>query len=262
MPDHLKTLIETFSKIPSREEFISAFKTATEFLRREVARIEAKVDDKIARIKEGRDGRDGVDGKDGRDGAPGPRGEKGERGEPGPVGRAIFGARGADGKDGKDGSPDTPEQVRDKLEALKGDERTDKSAIKGIEDIEKQVKEISLRPTRVGGAKGIGLYVGGSKKLLTAQQINLVAGTGISISYAYANGRNDLTIAATGTASLTPIEVTGDVDDSNTSFTADSAPSMVIVNGAAYRDGHGCSITGTAITLDNPVGTGGDIYAL
>lgn len=158
---------------------------------------------------------------------------------------------------------ETPVETRDKLETLKENERLDKSAIKGIEQIEKDIKEISIRPTgRIGGAKGIGLYIGGSKKLLTAQTINMVAGTGITISYAHANGRNDITITATGSASLTPITVTGTVDDSNTAFTAASAPSLVIVNGASYRDGHGATIVGTAITLDNPVGTGGDIYCL
>lgn len=35
---------------------------------------------------------------------------------------------------GKDGSPDTPEQVRNKLEQLDGDDRLDKSAIKGLDE--------------------------------------------------------------------------------------------------------------------------------
>ena len=185
------------------------------------------------------------------------------------------------GKDGEDGvSPsisdivpavlaqipedpeETPQETRDKLESLQGDERLDKTAVKGIEQIEEKISQIELRPANVGGAKGIGLYIGGSKKLLTAQQINLIAGTGITISYASASGRNDITITATGTASLTPIAVTGTIDDSNVSFTAASAPNLVIVNGASYRNGHGCTIVGTAITLDNPVGVGGDIYCL
>ncbi len=254
MNEHLKHLLELFSKLPTREEFVKAFKTVTQ-----------KVDERLSKIHDGidgKDGKDGADGKDGKDGAPGPKGDKGDRGEMGPTGIAIFGRKGDPGKDGKDGSPDTAEQVRDKLETLKDDDRLDKSAVKGIEQIEERVNQIEIRPARVGGAKGIGLYVDGAKKLLTAQQINLVAGSGITLSYAHANGRNDITITATGTASLTPIAVTGDIDDSNTSFTAASAPSIVIVNGAAYRDGKGVAITGTAITLDNPVGTGGDIYAL
>lgn len=158
---------------------------------------------------------------------------------------------------------DGPDEIRNKLEVLQGLDRLDKSAIKGIEQIEEKVQEISLRPTgRLGGAKGIGLYIGGAKKLLTAQQINLIAGSGIALTYAHANGRNDITISATGSVALTPIAMTGDIDDSNVSFTAASEPSIVIVNGASYRHGAGVTISGTSVTLDNPVGTGGDLYGL
>lgn len=73
--------------------------------------------------RDGEDGRNGRDGKDGIDGQDGKDGEDGEQGLPGPIGQV-----------GRDGSPDSPEQVRDKLENLQGDERLDKSAIKGLED--------------------------------------------------------------------------------------------------------------------------------
>jgi hypothetical protein len=66
-----------------------------------------------------RDGINGLPGKDGVDG---------------------IGIPGTPGIDGKDGSPDTPEQVKDKLSSLKGDERLDKSAIKGIDELLKEVK--------------------------------------------------------------------------------------------------------------------------
>jgi len=56
--------------------------------------------------------------------------------------------------------------------------------------------------------------------------------------------------------------LTGAIDDSNLTFTFSAIPNMVIVNGATYRHGHGCTISGTTVTLDNPVGTGGDIYGL
>lgn len=158
---------------------------------------------------------------------------------------------------------ETAEQTRDKLETLKDDERLSKTAIKGIEEIENKIKEIEIRPSgKGGGSKGLTLYVGGSKKLLTAKTLNFVGGAGITISYAHSNGRNDITITATGTASLTPITITGTIDDSNTSFTAASEPNIVIINGASYRHGKGVTISGTSITIDNPVGVGGDIYGL
>jgi hypothetical protein len=147
--------------------------------------------------------------------------------------------------------------VRDKLESLEGEERLDKSAIKGMEKLEEDIKNKKV----VAGRSLLQLYVDGAKKG-AIQYVNFVAGTGIILSYNRAFGRNDITVTATGSASLTPIAVTGTIDDTNTSFTAASAPNLVIINGAAYRDGKGVTISGTAITTANPVGTGGDIYAL
>lgn len=54
----------------------------------------------------------------------------------------------------KDGSPDTPSDIRNKLETLEGDNRLDKSAIRGIEDIEKvldAMKDGSGKTFVVGG---------------------------------------------------------------------------------------------------------------
>jgi hypothetical protein len=70
-----------------------------------VKELRDKLDARIALIKDGKDGRDGASIK----------GDKGER--------------------GSSGSPDTPGQVRDKLETLQGDDRLDKSAIKGLEEL-------------------------------------------------------------------------------------------------------------------------------
>lgn len=68
--------------------------------------------------------------------------------------------------------------------------------------------------------------------------------------------------SGSSTGSTTPIVISGTVDDSNTSFTAASVPNLVIINGASYRNGHGVTISGTAITTDAPVGSGGDICGL
>lgn len=160
-------------------------------------------------------------------------------------------------------SGETSEDLRDKLELLQNEERLDKTAIRGIEEIEEKVKEISLRPVgRGGGAKGIGLYIGGSKKLLTAQQINLIAGTNITLSYSYANGRNDITINGGAGGSMSVLAATGTINDSNVVFTFASEPKLVVVNGAAYRHGAGVTIATTTATLDNPPGSGGDVYGL
>jgi hypothetical protein len=207
--------------------------------------LSQRMDDKLATLKDGKPGAPGKDGEPGK---------KGEPGQPGAPGQSIQ------GPPGKDGSPDMAEDIRNKLELLEGDDRLDKKAIRGLDTLEADIKEAkSIRITP--GRSLLQLKVDGVKKG-AIQYLNLIAGTGITLSYASSNGRNDITITATGTASLSPITVTGDVDDSNTSFTAASTPNLVIVNGASYRDGHGATIVGTAITLDNPVGSGGDIYCL
>lgn len=66
------------------------------------------------------------------------------------------------------------------------------------------------------------------------------------------------------TASITPvIPTSGDIDDSNTDFVFASKPKVVVVNGVTYRETKGWTWTaGTlTVTLDYPIGTGGDIYA-
>ena len=156
----------------------------------------------------------------------------------------------------------TPEELRDKLEKLEGKERLNKKSVDGIEEIEEDIKQIKLRPVRGGGAKGFMLFTDGTKRLLTAQSLNIVAGSNITLSYAYANGRNDVTISGSAGGSLSVLTATGAVSDANVTFTFASEPTLVIVNGAAYRHGAGVTISGTTVTLDNPVGNGGDIYAL
>ncbi len=160
------------------------------------------------------------------------------------------------------GSPDLAEDIRNKLELLTGAERLDKSAVRGIDDLEKQIGEVKNAPRVVGAGSGFQLLVGGKKKG-KQQYLNLIAGAGVTLIYNNAQGRNDITVSATGgSASLAVLAATGTIDDSNTSFTFASTPLLVIVNGVSYRDGHGCTISGTSVTLANPVGVGGDLYAI
>lgn len=65
--------------------------------------------------------------------------------------------KGKDYFDGKDGSPDTPEQIREKLASLEGEDRLDKSAIKGLEELQKEVTSLSKRPMG-GGITGRDLF--------------------------------------------------------------------------------------------------------
>jgi len=73
------------------------------------------------------------------------------------------------------------------------------------------------------------------------------------------------TDASGGGSSLTTLTVTGTIDDSNVTFTVATEPEVVVINGFSYNGTTG-SITWTwvagTLTLSQPVGTGGDIYAL
>lgn len=130
--------------------------------------------------------------------------------------------------------PEIPDIIplEEKLEEIKQD----------IEKLKKDVKTASGRP--IFGA--------------ASRYKQISAGTNVTVTE---NKLGYITIAASG-GGTNILEATGDVDDANTTFTFVSEPTMVVVNGSNYRNGHGCTIAGTTVTLDNPVGTDGDIYGL
>ena len=115
--------------------------------------------------------------------------------------------------------------------------------------------------SRVGwGAHPLAIAQSGAIKEKVARHINF-KGTGVSSVVRNPNGTVDVTITGAGGA-LSVLVATGTIDDSNVIFTFVSAPTIVVVNGASYIDGHGVSIVGTTATLNSPVGTGGHIYGL
>lgn len=88
----------------------------------------------------------------------------------------------------------------------------------------------------------------------------VVAGSNITITR---NSDGTVTITSTSGGGIgSPIAVTPTPDDTTLVYTAASAFTYVVVNGAIYREGHEFSKSSLTITLDSPVGTGGDIYAL
>lgn len=68
-----------------------------------------------------------------------------------------------------------------------------------------------------------------------------------------------------GVLSSSVVTVTGTIDDSNTSFTVTTQPSVLVINGTVYQQTGG-AITWTylagAITLSSAVGTNGSIFGL
>lgn len=94
--------------------------------------------------------------------------------------------------------PSLKESIRDGLELLKEDERLDKSAIKGIEDLEEKINKIEKTPTvGGGGTRGVQLYIQNIKKGLV-NTINILGGTGVTIGHSHNGGQNDITINASG----------------------------------------------------------------
>lgn len=230
-------------------------------------KVSMKVAAKLVDIEKGEPGEAGPVGPAGPEGPegkpskiPGPKGDTGEQGEAGPEG--PMGPQGETGPEGPAGSPDTAEQLRDKLETLEKDDRLDKSAIKGMDELEKNFDTKLSSIPRGGGARGFQLYVGGAKKGI-ANYLNLIAGSGVALTYSAAYGRNDLTISASG-AALSILTATGTVDNSNKAFTFLSKPNVVIVNGASYQENNGWSWNSGSLTatLDYAPGTGGNIYGI
>jgi hypothetical protein len=85
------------------------------------------------------------------------------------------------------------------------------------------------------------------------------AGSGVAIT---TNVIGQKVITATGSFGI--LDATGDIDDTNVDFTFISKPSLININGAFYREDHGWAWDAPTLTatLDNPVGTDGDIYGI
>lgn len=121
-------------------------------------------------------------------------------------GKSIKGEQGKPGLKGLDGSPDSPIEVREKLESLKGEDRLDKSAIKGLEEALKKSGSSRL----LGGVLNVGVRietpvgtVDGANLTFTAYKVpKWVCVDGVNYfennGYTYSGKTITLTIAPTG----------------------------------------------------------------
>ena len=144
---------------------------------------------------------------------------------------------------------------RDGLELLTGDDRLDESAIKGLDEREerlmRRIAEASKKgePIKfVGGARGIYVYIGGSKKGIM-NSMNFAAGTGMSIAYSKVNGLDTLTFNASG-GGISVVTPTGSVNAVNAVFTVSAQPQWVVADGVTYYEGKGYSYAALQITMD------------
>jgi len=134
---------------------------------------------------------------------------------------------------------DTPEEIRDQLEILKGDERLDISAIKGIgKRLSKLSDEIVNRAIGILDSR-------------TSFLINKVSNLETRVNNMGTGGGS-----GAGVAFETPV---GTVNDANVTFSVSNTPVYIIVNGATHFSGAGYTYSAPNITLSSPVGTGGFI---
>lgn len=78
-------------------------------------------------------------------------------------------------------------------------------------------------------------------------------------------GMHEMMHGGSSGSSITIITVTGTINDSNTSFSASTQPTLLNINGAFYNTSGGAitwSYLAGVITTSSPVGTGGSIYGI
>ena len=172
----------------STKELNDLLKNHTSKIYGDFGNISKKINDRLSELKDGVDGINGIDGKDGTD------------------------------------AEITAESVRDLLETLKGDERLDVSAIKGIEKLATKKDLDTMKPGLQGTNNGVTVR-------------NIVAGNGITIdntnpefpkitSTATGGGFTTILSAETPNGTLTVF----------TFATATSKPSFIISDNAMMRD--------------------------
>jgi len=138
-----KEIAETLGKLPSREEFTTAFREVLKFVQSLSDSLNRKIDERLAQIK------------DGKNGIQGPKGDKGDKGDRGPMGRTFIAMRGLQGEQGvpgRDGSSDTPQQVRDKLESIQVEE--EKLSISAIANLKEELDSLKKSAKSSGMASG------------------------------------------------------------------------------------------------------------
>lgn len=147
--------------------------------------------------------------------------------------------------------PQHGEAVRDSLEMLKGKDRLDISAIRGVDKLEKAINDAvkTGKPISfVGGARGIYVYVGGAKKGIM-NTLNFVAGSGMAIAYSKVDGLDRLTFTSSGGGATveTPAE---SPDGVTTVFTVSAEPKWVVADGTTYYAGQGYTYAALQVTMD------------
>lgn len=139
---------------------------------------------------------------------------------------------------------ESPEQIRNKLESLDGEERLDKSAIKGLDEELKKIGMKASSPTSVFGRAGVQILSNGSKVGTKANIINI--GSGITVT----NVNGLVTLSVVGVGTWYENEVLARTDGTN--YTLANTPSSVafiFLNGQQTSD---YVRIGSAVTMNTP----------
>lgn len=150
--------------------------------------------------------------------------------------------------------------VRNALELLKGDERLDYTAIRGLEEAITRIQKSfppQISQQKPGGRTGLYFYIDGVKKGIISN-VNFVSGTNISIAYSKVNGQDTFTFNASGGGGTggaggvivyTPVEQVDPILGRRV-FTVTAQPQSVVADGTTYYEGAGYSYAALQITLD------------
>lgn len=196
-----------------------------EILQQAMQEVAVKAAKEAAKLIKGQQGEQGLQGEKGDKGD---TGEKGQRGAKGDIG--IRGLRGEQGPKGEKGD--------------KGEDGKDGVSVKLDAVVEKVLPDVLKRFPKGGGSMDRQIYIGGVDPLTRYTDINLKAGTNVTLTYA----NNDVTKKVDVTVSSTGGSGSGIVRSVNSVATPTTA-------GSALTTDYVYLVSGTTtITLPTTVG--------
>jgi hypothetical protein len=132
------------------------------------------------------------------------------------------------------------ENIRNALESLQGDDRLDKSAIKGIDELEALIKEKAS-----GNQQSFGVRL-----LRYLMDVNVEGITnGQTLVWNSTSGKFEAGSGGGG-GSLTVETPTGTVNGTNVTFTVTTTPKWIVADNTPYYAGWGYSIVGLTVTME------------
>lgn len=135
-----------------------------------------------------------------------------------------------------------PEAIRDALELLQGDERLDKSAIRGLDELIDDLRLLS----KTGQPQAVGVRL-----LRYLSDVNIEGITdGQGIAWDSATQRFIPVTLGGGGGSVTVVTPTGDVDGSNVTFTNANTAKWIDTDTGHYYENFGYTKSGTTYTMD------------